>query len=311
MTQRKKGMKYVLWGTTALAIAGLGYFFLGNSTATAQVQPDFEPDEPNEPSKPTPTTTTSTPRPRITGGYSGGSSGFPLSNGSSGNNVKLLQQALIKKYGNGILPKYGADGGWGTETQNALISKGLPTVISESDFNKITQGSTPKTTSTASSGGKKFDPLKMSNAFHAAIGKHDFTKTLTLLSYIHTVNGYKSINEYFKSKRTNFGSEVRMTLVNALLNKYKSDWGKKKLNNHFHRIGLQFNGSQWSLDGVTLVNQIKTIRSTRVWNQVGEAMIIPVHTVLGRFEAAKNGITRFTTLDGKTLYVNTPMISYV
>lgn len=308
MTQQRKGMKYVLWGTTALAIAGLGYLFFGNNTATAQVNSDFEPDdEPSEPSNPKPSTTSNTPRPRITGA----SSGFPLRQGSNGSNVTLLQQALIKKYGNSILPKYGADGGWGTETQTALIAKGLPTVIYESDFKNITQGITPKSTSTASGGGKKFDPLKMSNAFHAAIGKHDFTKTLTLLSYIHTVNGYKSINEYFKSKRTNFGSEVRMTLVNALLTKYKTDWGKKKLNNHFHRIGLQFNGSQWSLDGVTLVNQIRTIRSTRVWNQVGDAMIVPVHTVLGRFEAAKNGITRFTTLDGKTLYVNTPMISYV
>ena len=85
----------------------------------------------------------------------------------------------------------------------------------------------------------------------------------------------------------------------------------KKLNTHFHRMGLLFDGEKWSLNGVSLHNQIKTIRSTRVWNQIGEAMIVPVHTVLGQFEAAKNGITRFKTLDGKTLFVNTPMISYV
>jgi hypothetical protein len=307
MTQQKKGVKYVLWGTGILAIAGLSYWFFGSNTATAQVQPDFEPEEPSKSNKPTPQTTSNTQRPRITGG----SSGFPLRKGSKGNNVKLLQQALMRKYGSTILPDWGADGDWGTETQNALISKGIPTVISESDFNKIVQGSAPKTGNTNSSKGKKFDPLRMSNSLHSAIGKHDFTKTLRLLSYIHTVNGYKSVNEYFKSKRPSFGSGVRMTLVSALLYKYKSSWGKKKLNNHFHRIGLQFNGSKWSLDGVTLVNQIKTIRSTRVWNQVGDAMIVPVHTVLGRFEAAKNGITRFITLDGKTLYVNTPMVSYV
>src|SRR5437899_11515365 len=44
------------------------------------------------------------------------SSEFPLAKGSKGNNVRLLQEALIAKYGKSILPKYGADGDFGTET---------------------------------------------------------------------------------------------------------------------------------------------------------------------------------------------------
>src|SRR5215471_5972379 len=54
-------------------------------------------------------------------------SDFPLQKGSKGENVRLVQQALIAKYGKSILPKYGADGDFGTETINALKGKGLPT----------------------------------------------------------------------------------------------------------------------------------------------------------------------------------------
>ena len=38
---------------------------------------------------------------------------FPLKRGSKGNRVTLLQNALVKKYGAGILPKYGVDGMFG------------------------------------------------------------------------------------------------------------------------------------------------------------------------------------------------------
>ena len=45
---------------------------------------------------------------------------FPLKKGSKGSKVKTLQQALIAKYGKDTLPKYGADGDFGTEMVNAL-----------------------------------------------------------------------------------------------------------------------------------------------------------------------------------------------
>lgn len=309
MTQPIKKPKYLLWGMTAvIVLSGLGYVLFGSKTKTEDIEPEYEPS--GDVSKAAPKTSNHQPLPIP----SGSATGFPLRKGSRGNNVRLLQQILIQKYGRSILPKYGADGVWGTEVEDALISKGLPTELSQSDFQMITKGQSPKPSSTsnsASSNSTTLDPLKTSNSLHDAIGKHDFTKVLRLLGYIHNVGQYKKVNEYFKSQRPSFGSGVRMTLVNALLYKFKTSWGKKQLNNHFHRMGLLFDGEKWSLDGVSLHNQIKTIRSTRVWNKVGEAMIVPVHTVLGRFEAAKNGITQFTTLDGKTLFVNTPMISYV
>lgn len=306
MTKPIKKPKYLLWGMTAvIVLTGLGYLVFGPKTKTEDFEPEYQPSD--ETSKAAPTTPSYKPLPSP----SGSSTGFPLRKGSRGNNVKLLQQLLIQKYGRSILPVYGADGIWGNEMQTALISKGIPTVLSQSDFQRITSGQSTPSSGSSKSTSSKLDPLKTSNSLHTAIGKHDFKTVLRLLGYIHNVGQYKKVNEYFKSKRPSFGSGVRMTLVTALLYKFRSSWGKKKLNTHFHRMGLLFDGDKWSLNGVSLLNQIKTIRSTRVWNQVGEAMIVPVHTVLGRFEAAKNGITRFKTLDGKTLFVNTPMISYV
>lgn len=38
---------------------------------------------------------------------------FPLKRGSKGNKVTILQQALIRKFGAGVLPKYGVDGMFG------------------------------------------------------------------------------------------------------------------------------------------------------------------------------------------------------
>lgn len=70
---------------------------------------------------------------------SGNSSGFPIKSGSRGEAVRAVQKALIKAYGKGILPRYGADGIWGSETENALRSKNLPLSISQSDFQKITR----------------------------------------------------------------------------------------------------------------------------------------------------------------------------
>ena len=46
---------------------------------------------------------------------------FPLKMGSKNRCVKLIQQALIDNFGNDVLPKYGADGQWGNETENAMF----------------------------------------------------------------------------------------------------------------------------------------------------------------------------------------------
>lgn len=64
--------------------------------------------------------------------------GFPLKKGSKGSLVKQLQTALIAAYGTSILPKYGADGDWGTETDTAMQKMvGVTVVNNQSELSNI------------------------------------------------------------------------------------------------------------------------------------------------------------------------------
>ena len=62
---------------------------------------------------------------------------FPLKSGSKGNRVTQLQNALVKKFGAGILPKYGVDGMFGKEMEAALVRAKLPKIVTEIIYNKI------------------------------------------------------------------------------------------------------------------------------------------------------------------------------
>ena len=65
---------------------------------------------------------------------------FPLKRGSKGNRVTQLQNALVKKYGASILPKYGVDGMFGKEVETALARAKMPTSINESNYTKLVGG---------------------------------------------------------------------------------------------------------------------------------------------------------------------------
>ena len=65
---------------------------------------------------------------------------FPLKRGSKGNRVTQLQNALVKKYGASILPKYGVDGMFGKEVEAALVRAKMPTSINESNYTKLVGG---------------------------------------------------------------------------------------------------------------------------------------------------------------------------
>lgn len=62
---------------------------------------------------------------------------FPIKKGDNNSWVKMLQKAMIDKYGFATLPKYGADGIYGNETEAALIKLKLPTTIYLSTFYKL------------------------------------------------------------------------------------------------------------------------------------------------------------------------------
>src|ERR1051326_1838911 len=124
---------------------------------------------------------------------------FPLKRGSKGAKVTQLQNALIAKYGKSILPKYGADGDFGSEMVAALQKAGLPSSIDETTFNVI-----------AKSGSGTFDANTLAKELYDSAVKKDFAKVIAGLTKMKSVDDYKSVGDVFK---TYFLRGVRQTQI--------------------------------------------------------------------------------------------------
>lgn len=285
-TRRKPKPKAFLWAGLGIATVGVaGYFGWRHyqmRNSIINIEPILLPE------------TTGIPFPVSKG------DSFPLRKGSRGTRVGQLQKALISRYGTSILPKYGADSIWGDETQNALISKGLPTVLDEASFNKVLTGS--KTGS-----GTAFNPQTMAGTLADHIIRKNYTGVMQALSQLRSVSDYSAVNTWFKERRI-FG--VRHTLVTALLKFFPAH--KTQISQQLSRIGLKYNGSQWSLSGLGAIQgpAIRTIRPTAIWNGDNITVEVPANMILGSELASENGFTRFITKDHKILHVRTNAISY-
>lgn len=262
---------------------------------TTPGMPDLSPLNPMPGSTATPPFTTPdlhNPLPALpTPSYSGGSGSsynnagstasddFPLKKGSKGDNVRALQNALISKHGRSMLPKYGADGGFGSETAAALKKLKLPATVSETLFNVLTQGG-------GSNGGGRGESVDHgvlgTNLYKAAIRK-DFPAVLSLLKQISSSADYSTVSESFKRYRI---GGVRQTLVNGLLNTFKSASQKEQLRLAFAKMGLSYDGSKWSLAGIDGI-PIITVRPTRIWVNPRTAIGVPARMVLGHEIARK------------------------
>lgn len=240
--------------------------------------------------KPKVKSTTSVYKPTVVGR----SDDFPLKKGSKGETVRKLQEALITKYGKQTLPKYGADGDFGSETTNALTKLSLPTTITESTFNVIAQG-VPQVN--PSSVGK--------DLFNAASSK-DFNKTLAALKNLKSVDDYSSANEQFKQDRLN---GVHQTIVNGLLSTFTTDSQKQKIKFEFLRMGLQFDGSKWSLSGIDGLPIVTTLPTT-VWVNATESVRVPARMVLGNEVSKRLDYTLFEN-KGKYFLVQTKTVKYL
>lgn len=218
---------------------------------------------------------------------------FPLKKGSKGSNVKLLQEALIAKHGKTILPRYGADGDFGTETLNALKKIGLPTTVTESTFNVLVQGT-------------KADPSASGKDLYNATVAKNFSKAIALLKQIQTTDDYKAASETFKLNRIN---GVRQTIVNGLLNTFTTDTQKQQIKFEFLRMGLQFDGNKWSLSGFD-GRPIVTAESTTVWINAMEGVKVPAKMVLGNEVSRRLDYTLFEN-NGKYFLVNTKSVNYL
>lgn len=215
---------------------------------------------------------------------------FPLKKGSKGNNVRLLQESLIAKYGKTILPKYGADGDFGSETVNALKKAELPSTINESTFNVLTQAA-------------KVDNASLGKDLYNATSSKDYFKALSVLKKMQTTSDYSAANEVFKQNRIN---GVHQTIVNGLLSTFKTDTQTQAIKLEFLRMGLQFNGNKWSLsgfDGKALV----TTEPTTVWINAVEGVKVPAKMVLGNEVTRRLDYTLFEN-NGKYFLVGTKSV---
>lgn len=294
--------KYILLGLSVLAIGTGTYIYVSRQRRKNAVTSAIEEG-----------LTTFTPS--ASSGSSSSSSGkasddFPLKKGSRGALVKSLQNALIKKYGQSILPKYGADGDFGSETINALQSKGLPTTIDSSTYTSLlmnmgaSSGSSSSNMADAATGAATLAAL-----LHKAINNSSFSSAIAAIKQIKSVSQYSAVSAIFKQTRIGL---VRKTLVTGLLQAFTASSQKKALNEQFHRIGLKFDGSKWSLSGLAGIYQDKlvTIKRTKVWGENGNSILVPAGTIIGEYLDANNGVTQVETLDGKQLFVKTAHIKY-
>jgi len=234
---------------------------------------------------------------------------FPVKTGSKGDLVKKIQNALIKAYGKNILPKYGADGEFGPELTKALTSKGYPTEIDESTFNKIitTADPIPAVQNAA------HPTLSASNAIKTAkniwLGStiNKLSEVLDALKEIRNAGDYRVVNELLK----NFQLKGKpKTIVNLTLSSFTDDTSKQLIRNEFIRMGLKYEDGKWSLSGMS-EKQIMTTQQTAICCPDGRKLKVPGNTLLG-FETGRYLTnTRFRTLDNKKFYVATKHIRYV
>jgi peptidoglycan hydrolase-like protein with peptidoglycan-binding domain len=222
-------------------------------------------------------------------------SSFPLKKGSKNELVKSLQLALIAKYGAGILPKYGADGDFGSETVAALSKVGLPATIDESTYYVIVQ-----TSSSA------VDKSALAGKFITAAEKGDFNTVMSLLKQMRTKEDYKQVNEIFIQYRLR---GVRQTLVNGLLGSFTNENQKQQIRYEFIRMGLKYNGSQWSLDGFD-GRPIVTTEATNVWISATKNVGVQASVVLGAEVTRKLDYTLFEN-NGRYFLVATKSIKYL
>ncbi len=285
----KKKAILISFGVVATAVGGFfGFKYLKNR----KKKTDIDEEET------TPVTTTSssqTSTSSSSGGYKPSSTTptrkdeFPLKKGSKGERVKLFQEKLIAKYGKTILPKYGADGDFGSEMEAALEKLKLPTTISESAYNVYVKGAAP-------------DPDDLAEKLIEAAEDKNFTKAIDNLKKIRNTSDYSSVSEKFKELRINGG--VRKTLVTGMLDTFTSSSQQESIRAQFLRMGLKYDGSKWSVPtNFNFFSGIEeplliTIEPTELYDPKYMVKVkVPKDMVVGSKIKEKNGLTLIRMLE--------------
>jgi hypothetical protein len=218
---------------------------------------------------------------------------FPLKKGSKGERVKTLQRMLISKYGSGILPKYGADGDFGSEMQNALQSKGLPVTIDENAFNALTAGITVDLNAVASS-------------LIKSLTAKNFSDTLSNVKRIENSKDYQLLNEKFRVINLN----TSKSLARYILETFPIAAQQDALRVEFLRLGLKFDGYEWTLSGTPDRSLLITTEPTQLIDLKSRVKVsVPKGMIIGYQLQNKNGYTLFKTIEkNKKLIVKSDSI---
>lgn len=272
--QKGSGKKWLLLGLSVAATGALSYFGYQYWQKHQQANGSNTNDMPDtkEESQSTyvppkhQTHTTTVPK-----------DSFPLSKGSKGDNVKVLQDALIAKYGKAILPKYGADGDFGSEMVTALKKVGLPESINETTFNLLVKGA-------------GIDHEGVAKDLYAAALTKNFSKAISLLKTLRNADDYKAVSDTFVNYRI---GGVRQTLVNGMLNSFTDTKQKDTIRLAFSSMGLKYDGNKWSLSGIDDAKFLITIQPTHVWKNPRASVRVPRNMVLGKAITTRGAYTLF------------------
>jgi len=235
------------------------------------------------------------PRTNTRGTSRSTTSSFPLKKGSKGETVRALQQALLDKYGAGILPRYGADGDFGSETVNALKKVGLPTTIDESTFNVLVPD-----------GDSVIDASTLASKLHSAAIGRNLNAVIALLKQLKNKEDYRQVSAVFSGYRLR---GVRQTLVNGLLGTFSGEGQKQKIRFEFLRMGLRYDGNRWSLDGLD-GRPIITVEPTAIWLNATQSVQVPASMVLGPEVTRRLDYTLFEN-NKKYFLVPTKSVQYL
>ncbi|HVD99526.1 MAG TPA: hypothetical protein VNB90_15060 [Cytophagaceae bacterium] len=225
---------------------------------------------------------------------------FPLKKGSLGTNVRLMQTGLQKILGEDVISKLTPiDGDYGSGTEKALIQAGFPTVVDESTFMKIIQGSGTITTDS-------LNPKTIAEQLYNQVVTKNLNGVLMALRQLKSVADYSTISPAYKVV-TEEKTGTTYTLVTHLLNKAGFDGAsKEKIREEFRRIGLiEKSDGSWSLSGIRIYKDIQTLANTFVTDSTGITILVDKGTILGEELKVSNGMTTFKALDGHLYAVPT------
>lgn len=265
--------KKIMYITLGLAVTGLlGYFgwnYYEKKKNSNNAEADFTTDNKD-------TTTANDNIPAQASASTNVHNNFPIRKGSRGEYVRILQQALINRYGAGILSKYGADGDFGDEMETALQKVHLPTSIDESTYNLLVKGTSP-------------DSDALAKSLVSAAITRNFNKVIEALKQLRSTDDYAKVSGQFKLYRVN---GVHQTLVNGLLRSFVPEEQKQQIRMEFLRMGLQYDGNKWALSGIEK-KLIITTMPTWVFANRHEKIKVPAEVVLGTALQHKNGFILF------------------